>query len=251
MSSEKVALITGAGSGIGRATAIAFIEAGWRVALAGRQEETLQETVEKAGGEEQKTLALPTDVTNPAAVADLFQAISDRWGHLDLLFNNAGVFGKMTPIDELEPAEWERVVTTNVTGTFLCAQAAFRTMKAQEPQGGRIINNGSISAHSPRPNAIAYTATKHATTGMTKSIALEGRPSSIACGQIDIGNTATELTASFAQGTLQADGSTMVEPMMDVKHVAKAVLSMAELPLDTNVQFMTIMATNMPFIGRG
>jgi NAD(P)-dependent dehydrogenase (short-subunit alcohol dehydrogenase family) len=241
-----VAVVTGAGSGLGRSIARALLEAGWQVALAGRRAETLQET---AGKDE--ALVVPTDVTQAPSVAALFDAVRERWGRLDLLVNNAGVFGAPAPVDELGVDEWRAVVDTNLTGAFLCAKHAVRLMKAQDPQGGRIINNGSISAHAPRPNSVAYTATKHAITGLTKSISLDGRPFDIACGQIDIGNAETELTRRFANGVLQADGSVKAEPVFDSRHVADAVLYMASLPLDANVQFLTITATKMPYIGRG
>jgi NAD(P)-dependent dehydrogenase (short-subunit alcohol dehydrogenase family) len=245
-----VAVVTGAGSGIGRAVAAGLLAAGHRVALAGRRQAALRETV--AGvADPPGALVVPADVADPAAVRALFGQVLDAWGRVDLLFNNAGTFGATAPVDELDVAAWRAVLDTNLTGSFLCAQEAIRAMKRQRPQGGRIINNGSISAHVPRPHAVAYTATKHAITGLTKTIALEGRPFAIACGQIDIGNAATELSASIGAGTLQADGSTRREPMMDLGHAAAAVLHMASLPLDANVQFMTVMATSMPYIGRG
>jgi NAD(P)-dependent dehydrogenase (short-subunit alcohol dehydrogenase family) len=240
---ERVALVTGAGSGIGRAVARGLLDAGYRVVLAGRRREPLEET---RAGHERATVA-PADVGDPEAVAALFAGL-DR---LDVLFNNAGTFGPSGPLEELEVDAWRHVVDTNLTGAFLCAQAAFRVMKAQDPRGGRIINNGSISAQVPRPNAIAYTATKHAITGLTKAISLEGRAYDIACGQIDVGNAATEMTAAMERGVPQADGSIAPEPTMDVRHTAEAVVRMAELPLDANVLFLTIMATTMPFVGRG
>jgi NAD(P)-dependent dehydrogenase (short-subunit alcohol dehydrogenase family) len=240
---ERVALVTGAGSGIGRHAAQALLEAGYRVVVTGRRREALEET---AGGHERATVA-PADVTDAAAVDALFSGL-DR---LDVLFNNAGTFGTPGPLEDLAVEDWQAVVDTNLTGAFLCAQAAYRVMKAQDPRGGRIINNGSISAHVPRPNAIAYTATKHAITGLTRAISLEGRAHDIACGQIDVGNAATEMAAAMEKGVLQADGSIKPEPTMDVAHTAAAVVSMAELPLDANIEFMTIMATKMPFIGRG
>jgi NAD(P)-dependent dehydrogenase (short-subunit alcohol dehydrogenase family) len=247
-----VAVVTGAGSGIGRVVAQAFLKAGYRVALAGRRTDALRETAEGvASREDDKALSVATDVTDPAAVQRLFSTVTDRWGRVDLLFNNAGVSGAPAPVEEFALDQWQIVVDTNLTGSFLCAQAAFRAMRDQRPQGGRIINNGSISAHVPRPHAVAYTASKHAITGLTKSLSLEGRAHSIACGQIDIGNAVTELSASLGAGALQPDGSRLAEPMMDVSHVADAVLYMAALPLDANVQFMTVMATNMPYIGRG
>jgi NAD(P)-dependent dehydrogenase (short-subunit alcohol dehydrogenase family) len=240
---ERVALVTGAGSGIGRHVARGLLEAGYRVVLAGRREETLEETRE---GDERATVA-PADVSDPTSVETLFSGL-DR---LDVLFNNAGTFGPSAPIEDVPVDDWRAVVDTNLTGAFLCAQAAFRVMKAQDPRGGRIINNGSISAHVPRPNAIAYTATKHAVTGLTRAISLEGRAYDIACGQIDVGNAATEMTAAMETGVRQADGSIAAEPTMDVAHTAAAVVFMAGLPLDANVEFMTIMATKMPYIGRG
>ena len=240
---DRVAVVTGAGSGIGREVARALDGAGWTVALAGRREAALREKL--ADG-----LVVPTDVTQPAAVDALFARVRDELGRVDLLFNNAGI-GRLRAIDELAFEDWQAVVDVNLTGSFLCAQAAFRAMKAQEPRGGRIINNGSISAYVPRPYAIAYTATKHAVTGLTRAISLEGREFDIACGQIDIGNAATEMTARMSEGVPQADGSIAAEPRMDAAHVAAAVVHMAALPLDANVQFMTIMATAMPFIGRG
>ena len=240
--------MTGAGSGIGRAVARALLGAGYAVAVAGRREEALRETVEGHGD---AALVAPADVRDPEAVAALFAQATSRFGRLDLLFNNAGTFGKTGPLEDLTLDAWREVVDINLTGAFLCARTAYAAMKAQDPRGGRIINNGSISAQVPRPNAVAYTATKHAITGLTKSIALEGRAHDIACGQIDIGNAATELTSAMAQGILQADGSVKAEPRMDVSHVADAVLYMAGLPLDANVLFLTVMATGMPFVGRG
>ena len=243
----RIAVVTGAGSGVGRVVAGALLDAGYRVALAGRRAEALAET---AAGREH-TLVQPTDVADPASVNALFDAVTERWGRLDLLVNNAGRGSPAVPVDEVAVDDWLSVVDTNLTGSFLCARAAFALMRAQRPQGGRIINNGSISAHVPRPGSIAYTATKHAITGLTKSISLDGRPYSIACGQIDIGNAETEMTARMADGVPQADGSVRPEPRFDARHVADAVLLMAGLPLDTNVQFLTITATTMPFIGRG
>jgi NAD(P)-dependent dehydrogenase (short-subunit alcohol dehydrogenase family) len=239
----RVALVTGAGSGIGRHVAHGLLAAGYEVVLAGRRAEALEET---RAGEERARVA-PADVTDPDAVRALFASL-DR---LDVLFNNAGTFGRSGPIEDLAVEDWKTVVDTNLTGAFLCAQAAFRVMRAQDPRGGRIINNGSISAHVPRPNAVAYTATKHAITGLTRAISLEGRKHDIACGQIDVGNAATEMTAAMETGVLQADGSIAAEPTMDVAHTAAAVVYMAGLPLDANVEFMTIMATKMPYIGRG
>jgi NAD(P)-dependent dehydrogenase (short-subunit alcohol dehydrogenase family) len=239
-----VAVVTGAGSGIGRHVARALLGAGYRVALAGRRADALRETAEDA-------LVVPTDVGSPESVERLFEEVRREWGRLDLLVNNAGTFGPPGAVDEISPADWQRTVDTNLTGAFLCAHHAVRLMKEQRPQGGRIINNGSVSAHVPRPGSVAYTATKHAITGLTKSLSLDGRPYDIACGQIDIGNAATEMTAGIAEGARQADGRLAPEPTFDVEHVARAVLFMASLPLDANVQFMTIAATKMPFIGRG
>ena len=252
MSAEPVAIVTGAGSGIGRAVTRALLAAGYRVALSGRREDALRGTLAgSAAVASERGLLVPADVTDPDAVRRLFARVTDAWGRVDVLFNNAGVFGAPAPFDEVRLEQWRTVVETNLTGSFLCAQEAFRAMKSQAPQGGRIINNGSISAHVPRPHAVAYTASKHAITGLTKTISLEGRPFRIACGQIDVGNAATELSANLGQGALQPDGSVFAEPMMDVRHVAEAVAYMAGLPLDANVQFLTVMATNMPFIGRG
>jgi NAD(P)-dependent dehydrogenase (short-subunit alcohol dehydrogenase family) len=247
----RVAVITGAGSGIGAAVATRLRADGWRVALAGRREEALSETASATPDARGEALVAPTDVTDPSAVHALFARVLEQWGRIDLLFNNAGVFGTPAPVDEFAHDQWRAVVDTNLSGCFYCAQEAFRSMKAQDPQGGRIINNGSISAAVPRPNAVAYTATKHAITGLTRAIALEGRPFRIACGQIDIGNAATDLAAHIGKGTVQADGSVAAEPMMDLGHAADAVVHMANLPLDANVLFMTIMATAMPFVGRG
>jgi NAD(P)-dependent dehydrogenase (short-subunit alcohol dehydrogenase family) len=243
----SVAVVTGASSGLGQVIARALLGAGWQVALAGRRAELLELTAQDA--KDGTALVVPADVTDPPSVAALFDAVKDRWGRLDLLVNNAGLFGPSAQADEIDLADWQRVVDTNLTGVFLCAQHAVRMMKAQDPKGGRIINNGSISAHTPRPNA--YTATKHAVTGLTKSLSLDGRAHDIACGQIDIGNAETELTRRFAEGVRQANGSLMAEPVFDSKHVADAVLYMASLPLDANVQFLTITATTMPYIGRG
>jgi len=247
----KVAVVTGAGSGIGRAVALALLKDGYRVALAGRRRERLEQTAEAAGAGTAPALVVPTDVSDPKAVLALFARTKEAFGRVDLLFNNAGVNAPGIPLEELTWAQWKAVVDVNLTGVFLCTQEAFRIMKDQEPRGGRIINNGSISAHAPRPNSAPYTATKHAVTGLTKSTALDGRKYDIACCQIDIGNAVTELAARMAKGVAQADGSIRVEAMMDVAHVASAVRYMASLPLDANVQFMTIMATKMPFIGRG
>ena len=247
----KVALVTGAGSGIGRATALALLAAGYGVVLAGRRADALQQTVAQAGALGSNALAVPTDASDPAQVAALFEATRARFGRLDLLFNNAGTGAPAIPLDELSFEQWKTVVDINLTAVFLCTQQAFRMMKSQTPRGGRIINNGSISAHAPRPFSAPYTATKHAVTGLTKATSLDGRAFDIACGQIDIGNAASEMTERMAKGVPQADGSTRVEPRMDLAHVANAVVHMASLPLDANVQFMTVMATKMPFVGRG
>ena len=248
---EKIAIVTGAGSGIGRAVAIGLLEDGYAVVLAGRRVDRLNQTVREAGAFGVRALCVPTDVRDPVAVETLFAATRDRFGRLDLLFNNAGVALRGAPLEDVTIDEWRSIVDVNVTGSFLCTQEAFRLMKKQQPQGGRIINNGSISAHAPRPHSAPYTATKHAMTGLTKSTALDGRPYNIACGQIDIGNAATEMTAKMESGVPQANGTTAAEPRLDVAHVVRAVLYMASLPLEANVQFMTVMATRMPFIGRG
>jgi len=248
-STSPVALVTGAGSGIGAAATGALLAAGYRVVLAGRRREPLEAVAASAA--DGQTLVVPTDVSDPEAVRALFDRCDSAFGRLDVLFNNAGVFAPGKPIDELSIETWQASVDVNLTGYFLCTQQAFRLMKAQQPGGGRIINNGSISAHVPRPNSTHYTATKHAVTGLTKCTSLDGRPHDIACGQIDIGNAATEMTESFVRGVPQPDGGVRPEPRMDLEHVASAVLYMAQLPLDANVQFMTIMATKMPFIGRG
>jgi len=247
----KTALVTGAGSGIGRAAALTLLRAGYCVALAGRRQEPLDETRRLAGRLADNALAIPVDVTDEDSVRALYTRIRQEWGRLDVLFNNAGRGAPAVPIEDLPVQTWRDVVDVNLTGMFLCAQQAIALMKSQSPQGGRIINNGSISAYAPRPLSIAYTATKHAVTGLTKSISLDCRPYRIACGQIDIGNAATDMTERMANGILQADGSTRVEPRMDVEQVAQAVVHMAGLPLEANVQFMTIMATTMPFVGRG
>jgi NAD(P)-dependent dehydrogenase (short-subunit alcohol dehydrogenase family) len=247
----KVALVTGAGSGIGRAVSLALLDAGWSVVLAGRRAGLLEETASLAGDAASRALAHPADVADPASVLALFDAAKARFGRLDLLFNNAGTGAPPVPLEELSIDHWKRVVDINLTGAFLCTQAAFRLMKDQEPRGGRIINNGSISAHTPRPRSVAYTATKHAITGLTRSASLDGRAYDIAVGQIDIGNAGTEMTRAMSQGVMQADGSIAAEPVMDVAAVADAVLYMAGLPLEANVQFMTVMATKMPFVGRG
>jgi NAD(P)-dependent dehydrogenase (short-subunit alcohol dehydrogenase family) len=248
---DRTALVTGAGSGIGRAAALALIADGWRVALAGRREAALEETRKLAGDGAGRALPIPADVADEAQVRALFARIRSEFGRLDLLFNNAGAGGPPVGFDELTLEQWNRVVAVNLTGAFLCAREAFALMKSQSPKGGRIINNGSISAHAPRPNSAPYTATKHAITGLTKSLSLDGRAHDIACGQIDIGNAATELASGMTQGAPQPNGQIVPEPVMDVKHVADAVLYMASLPLEANVQFMTVMATKMPFIGRG
>ncbi|HVY33213.1 MAG TPA: SDR family oxidoreductase [Caulobacteraceae bacterium] len=248
---QPIALVTGAGSGIGRAVALALLGNGYRVALAGRKAEALEETAAMAAAAPADVLVAPTDVGKADQVDALFALIGERFGRLDLLFNNAGIAAPPVPIDELSPEQWNAVVAVNLTGSFLCARGAFAMMKAQTPQGGRIINNGSISAHTPRPNSTPYTATKHAITGLTKCIALDGRAHDIACGQIDIGNAATELTARMTGGSRQANGTVAAEPVMDVRQVAEAVLYMAGLPLDANVLTMTVMATKMPFVGRG
>ena len=245
----KVALVTGAGTGIGKAVALAFLKAGYSVVLVGRRAEPLDAVVTASGSS--RALAVPTDVGDPEAVAALFAKIDEVFGRIDVLFNNAGVSGIGTAFEDIAFDTWQNVVNINLTGSFLCAQGAFKMMKNQTPQGGRIINNGSISAHAPRPNSAPYTATKHAITGLTKSISLDGRPYNIACGQIDIGNALTELSARMAKGVPQANGDIAIEPMMQASEVADAVIHMAALPLSTNVQFMTIMATNMPFVGRG
>lgn len=246
---RKVAIVTGAGSGVGRAVAVGLAEAGYAVALAGRRLDALEETVAALG--DAPSLAVTTDVTDPDAVRALFAATVETFGRLDLLFNNAGTGAPAIPLEDLTFAQWQQVVSTNLTGPFLCTQEAFRVMKAQEPRGGRIINNGSISATAPRPFSAPYTSTKHAITGLTKSTSLDGRAYDIACGQIDIGNADTPMAQKMKAGVPQADLSIKVEPVMDVAHVASAVVYMASLPLDANVQFMTVMATKMPFIGRG
>ncbi|WEH18551.1 SDR family oxidoreductase [Streptomyces sp. VNUA24] len=272
----RIAIVTGAGSGIGRAVAVELLRAGWSVALAGRREEKLAETAARAGTDTDthtgthtgtnpgtdtgtnpgtaapKALCVRTDVSRPGDVDALFAAVRERFGRLDLLFNNAGTFGPGgVPVEELDYAAWRHVVDTNLNGAFLCAQAAYRQMKEQDPRGGRIINNGSVSAHTPRPHSVAYTATKHALTGLTKSLSLDGRPYGIAVGQIDIGNAATDMTERMANGVLQANGQLLPEPVMDVTDVARTVRHMAELPLEANVQFATVMATTMPYVGRG
>lgn len=249
--SLKVALVTGAGTGIGRAVCIALLHDGYAVVLAGRRLEPLQETAALAAADAARSLCVPTDVGKPEAVRELFSQAEKAFGRLDLLFNNAGSFTPGIPLEQLSYEQWQSTVDVNLTGPFLCAQQAIRIMKSQDPKGGRIINNGSISAHAPRPFSAPYTATKHAITGLTKSISLDCRNDNIACGQIDIGNAATPMTEAMPKGVPQANGERAVEPVMDVVHVADAVLQMAALPLDANVQFMTIMATKMPYIGRG
>ncbi len=244
-SSGKVAIVTGAGSGIGRAVSLAFLADGFRVVLTGRHRQTLEQTAAEAGAAAGNALAVTADVTDPASVHALFTRTQEAFGRLDVLFNNAGVSAPAVPLEELAYPQWANVIATNLTGAFLCTQEAFRIMKSQQPRGGRIINNGSISAHTPRPHSAAYTASKHGITGLTKSTALDGREYDIACGQIDIGNARTELAAQLSARTRSP------EPLMDVKYVASAVLQMASLPLDTNVLFMTIMATKMPYVGRG
>ena len=247
----KVALVTGAGTGIGRNTALRLLEEGYSVVLAGRRIELLEKTKREAGDSGSRTLIVPTDVGSPESVRELFTKIRETFGRLDLLFNNAGIGAPAIPLEEISYEQWKAVVDVNLTGAFLCTQEAFRIMKEQKPRGGRIINNGSISAHVPRPFSSPYTATKHAITGLTRSTSLDGRPYDIACGQIDIGNAATEMTDRMAEGIIQADGKKAVEPRMDAENVANAVVYMAGLPLDANVLFMTVMATKMPFVGRG
>ena len=250
-SNGKVAIVTGAGSGIGKAVAVTLLRNGYSVALAGRRADALAQAVRDAGDAGSRALAEPTDVANPASVHALFARTKERFGRLDLLFNNAGAGAPAIPLEDLTYEQWQNVVNVNLTGIFLCTQEAIRIMKAQTPRGGRIINNGSISAHTPRPNSAPYTATKHAVTGLTKSTALDGRKYDIACGQIDIGNALTDMAARMAKGVPQASGEIAVEPLMNVQCVADAVLHMASLPLDANVLFLTIMATKMPFVGRG
>src|SRR6478735_11620807 len=249
--SPKVALVTGAGTGIGKAVALALMKEGYATVLAGRRADKLKETVSEGKSTGAKCLAVPTDVGDPAAIKALFATTKETFGRLDVLFNNAGIGAPPVPLEELPYETWKQVVDTNLTAVFLCTQEAIKIMKAQDPRGGRIINNGSISAHTPRPGSAAYTATKHAITGLTKTLSLDGRAHGIACGQIDIGNAATDMTAGIARGARQADGRVLPEPTFDVRHVAEAVLFMAGLPLDANVQFMTVTATTMPFIGRG
>ncbi len=247
----KIALITGAGSGIGRATARALLAAGYSVVLAGRRLDKLEQTAAEASAAPGQALPVAADVTDPASVKALFERVRQTFGRLDLLFNNAGSGAPAIPFEDLTFEQWRRVIDVNLTGAFLCAQETFRLMKQQTPRGGRIINNGSLSAYVPRPNSAPYTASKHAITGLTRSLALDGRKYDIACGQIDIGNAETEMTAKMKQGVLQASGEKAVEPTMDVQHVANAVVYVAGLPLDANVLFLTVMATGMPFVGRG
>jgi NAD(P)-dependent dehydrogenase (short-subunit alcohol dehydrogenase family) len=250
---EKVAIVTGAGSGIGKHSALALLQEGYAVVLAGRRKEALEAAAAegKSKSPGSKTLVVPTDISEPESIRALFAQTMQAFGRLDLLFNNAGIGAPPVPLEELPFEKWKAVVDTNLTGSFLCTQEAMKIMKNQQPRGGRIINNGSISAHAPRPFSVAYTSTKHAITGLTKSTSLDGRKYDIACGQIDVGNAATEMTARMAKGVPQANGTVEVEPTMDVQNVARAVVYMASLPLDANVQFLTVMATKMPFVGRG
>lgn len=248
---NRVAVVTGGGTGIGKASALALLRDGYRVVITGRRKEMLDKAIAEAGSDGERATAIVADVSDPASVRDLFAQVKQKFGRLDVLFNNAGVNAPGVLLEDLTFEQWKQVVDINLTGPFLCTQEAIKIMKAQDPRGGRIINNGSISAHAPRPNSVAYTATKHAITGLTKSTSLDGRKYDIACGQIDIGNAMTELAARMAKGVPQANGEIAVEAMMDVAHVGDAVLHMANLPLDVNVQFMTIMATKMPFVGRG
>jgi NAD(P)-dependent dehydrogenase (short-subunit alcohol dehydrogenase family) len=248
---KKVAIVTGAGSGIGEASALALLAEGYHVSLAGRRKDQLERVAQAAGAAKSRALVVPTDVADPGSIQNLFARTKEAFGRLDLLFNNAGIGAPAVPMEDLTYEQWKAVVDTNLTGSFICTQEAIKIMKDQTPRGGRIINNGSISAHAPRPNSVAYTSTKHAITGLTKSTSLDGRKYDIACGQIDIGNALTPLAARMAQGVPQANGTIAPEPLFEVKHVADAVVAMARLPLDTNVQFMTIMATKMPFVGRG
>ena len=249
--SKRVALVTGAGSGVGRHSSLALLEAGYHLVLVGRREDALEETKTLAGVNASKCLIVSCDVSDPKSIKSLFTVTKEQFGRLDLLFNNAGIGAPAIPLEDLTVEQWKSVVDINLTGAFLCTQEAFRIMKEQNPQGGRIINNGSISAHVPRPFSPPYTATKHAITGLTRSSSLDGRAYNIACGQIDIGNAETDMTARMKKGVLQANGTTSTEPTIDLDHVAKALVYMAGLPLDANVQFMTVMATQMPFIGRG
>jgi NAD(P)-dependent dehydrogenase (short-subunit alcohol dehydrogenase family) len=248
--SMKSAIVTGAGTGIGKSAALALLRDGYHVGLVGRRKELLDKTAADSGAKD-RTLVFAADITRPEAVKEIFAKVKASWGRLDVLFNNAGMGAPAVPMEDLPYETWKAVVDINLHAMFMCSQEAIRIMKAQQPKGGRIINNGSISAHAPRPYSVAYTATKHAVTGLTKCISLDGRKDDIACGQIDIGNAATEMTERMTKGVPQPNGTTMVEPRMDVSHVGSAVLYMANLPLDANVQFMTIMATKMPFVGRG
>jgi NAD(P)-dependent dehydrogenase (short-subunit alcohol dehydrogenase family) len=250
-SSTKIALVTGAGSGIGKASALALMRNGWSVVLAGRRKELLEDVAREGQVTKARTLVVPTDVADVAAIRNLFARTKETFGRLDLLFNNAGIGAPAVPMEDLPFEKWKAVVDTNLTGSFVCTQEAIKIMKDQTPRGGRIINNGSISAHAPRPNSVAYTSTKHAVTGLTKSTSLDGRKYDIACGQIDVGNAETPLAARMKDGVPQANGQVVPEPLMDVEHVANAVVYMASLPLDANVQFLTVMATKMPFVGRG
>ena len=250
-SSSKIAIVTGAGSGVGRAVALGLMKEGYTVVLAGRRKDALEETVKQGAATKAQTLVVPTDVTDPASIKALFAKTKETFGRLDLLFNNAGTGAPAIPLEDLSVEQWKTVVDTNLTGPFLCTQEAFRIMKDQTPRGGRIINNGSISAHAPRPNSSPYTSTKHAITGLTKSTALDGRKYDIACGQVDIGNAETPMAARMKDGVPQANGTIAAEPLMDVTHVGNAVVHMASLPPDANVLFLTVMATKMPFVGRG
>ncbi|MBV9192471.1 MAG: SDR family oxidoreductase [Betaproteobacteria bacterium] len=250
MSQKRVAIVTGAGTGIGKSAALALLKDGYNVALVGRRKEMLDQTASESGAKD-RVLVCPADITKPENVNAVFDKVKDQWGRLDVLFNNAGMGAPAVPMEDLPVETWRAVVDINLNAMFYCTQAAIRIMKAQDPKGGRIINNGSISAHAPRPMSVAYTSTKHAVTGLTKTTSLDNRKNDIVCSQIDIGNALTELAARMAKGVPQADGSIKPEPLMDVKHVGDAVLHMANLPLDVNVQFMTIMATKMPFVGRG
>ena len=250
-SNGKVALVTGAGTGIGKSSVLQLLGDGYSVVLAGRRVEPLEETISEAGVDDSRAIAVPTDVGNPESVANLFEKAEATFGRLDVLFNNAGIGSPRMNMEDLPVEDWQRVVDTNLTGSFVCAQHAIRIMKNQSPQGGRIINNGSISAYTPRPDAVAYTATKHAITGLTKQISLDGRKYNIACSQVDVGNAATPMTARMQGGVLQANGETMAEPTFNVEHVGETVLYISNLPLDANIQFVTIMATQMPYVGRG
>jgi len=251
MATPRIAIVTGAGTGIGKQTALELLREGWAVVLSGRRREPLEATAAEGRATGSPVLVVPTDVSDPSSVRALFAKTREAFGRLDLLFNNAGTSAPGIPLEDLGYQQWKAVVDTNLTGTFLCTQEAFKMMKAQQPRGGRIINNGSISAHAPRPNSAPYTSTKHAITGLTKATSLDGRKYDIACGQLDVGNAATEMTARMKKGVPQADGSIAVEPTMDARDVARAVVYMASLPIEANVQFMTVMATKMPFVGRG